>query len=103
MNWPLPRMRAGALLVALALTIAGWSDSRADAIVSYSIDFHTISPGASIMRNSCFVLSGTVGQVASGYSVTTSGAPTYSVYAGFWSAAPLAGLDEIFFSGFEGC
>jgi hypothetical protein len=100
-------LRAGAALPVLAMALAsmvtGWSDIRAGVAVAYSIDFHTISPGGSTLRNSCFVLSGTVGQVAPGYSNTTSGAPTYSVYAGFWSAAPVAGMDEIFFTGFEDC
>lgn len=102
-----PRPRAGTALPALALALAaialGWSDSPAGAPVAYSIDFHTIVPGGSTLRNSCFVLSGSVAQAAPGYSSTTSGAPTYSVYAGFWSAAPTADVDEIFFTGFEVC
>jgi len=82
----------------------GSLDSRAGVLLpSYSIDFHTISAGGNTLRNNCFSLSGTVGQAAPGYSTTTSGMPTYSVYAGFWSAAPLTGLDEIFFTGFQEC
>jgi hypothetical protein len=98
-------MRAGAIwgVIALGSVVAGWSDSRAGAAVAYSIDFHTISAGASTLRNSCFVLSGTVAQAAPGYSSVNSGVPTYAVYAGFWSAAPAVGLDAIFFTGFEGC
>ena len=80
-----------------------WSDTPAETAATYSIDFHTISSGGSSLRNSCFRLTGTVGQTAPGYSSTTSGTPTYSVYAGFWSAAPTTGLDEIFFNGFEAC
>jgi hypothetical protein len=101
------RLRAGPMLpllaIALASMVAGWSDSRAGVTVAYSIDFHTFSSGGSALRNSCFGLIGTVGQAAPGYSSTTSGAPMYSIYAGFWSAAPAAVLDEIFFTGFEGC
>lgn len=98
------RTRAGAIsgMIALASIATGWSDSRAGAVVTYSIDFHTISAGASTLRNSCFVLSGTIAQTAPGYS-SASAAPAYSVYAGFWAAAPAAGLDAIFFTGFEGC
>ncbi|HSC09928.1 MAG TPA: hypothetical protein VLC97_03060 [Rhodanobacteraceae bacterium] len=101
-------LRAGALplLVALGMTSViaiRSSDSRADVVPTYSIDFHAISAGGATVRNSCFGLSGTVGQAAPGYSSTTPGPPTYSVYAGFWSAAPGAGLDEIFFTGFEEC
>ena len=91
------------LALALASIATGSSSSRADGPVAYSIDFYTISPSGSTLRNSCFVVTGTVGQSAPGYSSTTSGPPTYSAYAGFWSAAPTAGLDEIFFTGFEGC
>jgi len=103
------RLRIGLALPALvALASASilampWSDTRAGTTATYSIDFHTISSGGSSLRNSCYHLTGTVGQAAPGYSSTTSGTPTYSVYAGFWSAAPATGLDEIFFNGFEEC
>lgn len=95
-GWPL-------LAMALASIGMGWSDSPAGTLVAYSIDFHSIVPGGGTLRNSCFVLSGTVGQAAPGYSSTTSGAPAYAAYAGFWAAAPAAGADEIFFTGFEVC
>lgn len=91
-----------AVMVMSGVSLVRWSDSRATT-PAYSIDFHTISSGGSSLRNSCFHLSGTVGQAAPGYSSETSGGITYSVYAGFWPAAPTTGLDEIFFNGFEGC
>ena len=94
---------AVAIAIALASMAMGWSDSPAGVFTPYSIDFHTVSSGGSVLRNSCFSLVGTVGQAAPGYSSTTSGAPTYSVNAGFWPAAPAAIRDEIFFTGFEGC
>ena len=100
------RLRVGPVVgiaIALASMLTGWSDGRAGALVPYGIDFHTVSSGGSTLRNNCFVLSGTVGQAAPGYSSTTSGAPAYSVYAGFWSAPPAPTRDEIFFTGFEGC
>jgi hypothetical protein len=84
---------------ALATIALRWSDTHAGTVPAYSINFHTISSGGASLRNSCFRLSGTVGQPAPGYS---SGTSDY-VIAGFWPAAPTTGLDEIFFNGFEGC
>jgi len=88
-----------AVVAATAATAMRWSDTRAGTIPPYSIDFHTISSGGSSLRNGCFLLSGTVGQTAPGYS---SGTSDY-IIAGFWPAAPTTGLDEIFFNGFERC
>lgn len=98
------RMRARKtlpLLAAIALvgiTFVPWNDSRAQ-LASPSIDFHQISAGGTRLHNSCFRLKGTVGQAAPGYSSSAM----YSLLAGFWSAAPTTGRDEIFFNGFEGC
>ena len=92
-----------AFAVASASLGAAGGNAVAGASALYSIDFHAISSGGSTLRNPCFAVSGTVGQAAPGYSSTTSGAPTYSVYAGFWAAAPAATGDEIFFTGFEDC
>lgn len=94
---------AAAIALVLASMAMGWSDSPAGVFAPYSIDFHTVSSGGSVLRNSCFGLAGTVGQAAPGYSSTTSGAPVYSVNAGFWPAAPGALQDAIFFTGFEDC
>jgi hypothetical protein len=96
----LPLLAAAALTSVIAIRS---SDTHAGAVPTYSIDFHTISAGGNALRNSCFGLSGTAGQAAPGDSIYTSGSPTYSVYAGFWSAAPATGLDEIFFTGFQEC
>jgi hypothetical protein len=90
------------MLVAISLACVcalPWSDSRAQALPP-AIDFHVVSSGGAALHNSCFHLAGTVGQTAPGYS---SAATAYSLIAGFWSAAPTTGLDEIFFNGFEGC
>ena len=94
---------ASVLAASAVVSVAAvpWSDTRAQSATP-SIDFHLISSGASEMHNSCFRLSGTIGQAAPGFSGSIS-SPSYSVYAGFWVAAPLTGLDEIFFNGFEGC
>jgi len=66
---------------------------------TYSIDFHTISAGGNLLQGSCYRLSGTVGQVAPGYS---SGS-IYALIAGYWQPAPPAAVDELFFDGFERC
>ena len=98
------RRRAAIGLQALAafalasICAVPWSDSRAQATPP-AINFHVISAGGKSLQNSCFRLSGTVAQAAPGYS---SG-PSDSLIAGFWSAAPTTGLDEIFFNGFEDC
>lgn len=68
---------------------------------TYSIDFHIVSPGGSSLHNSCYKLSGTVGQASPGYS---SGS-IYALLAGYWQAGAnaAADADTIFFNGFEGC
>ena len=89
-------------LVSLALAsllVAPWSDTQAGT-PTYSIDFHIISSGGTTLHGSCFVLSGTVAQVAPGYSAAAN---IYSLNAGYWQPAPTASVDEIFFNGFEGC
>ncbi|QBB71121.1 hypothetical protein ELE36_12580 [Pseudolysobacter antarcticus] len=67
---------------------------------TFSIDWHVITGvGQLHAHNSCFDLSGTIGQPVPGYS---SGG-TYSVISGFWTVAAISGRDEIFFNGFEVC
>ena len=76
-----------------------WSDTRAQS-VGPSVDLHVIDAGNSkTLRNSCFHLSGSIGQPAPGYSSSSS----YGLNAGFWAAAPNKNRDEIFFNGFEEC
>ena len=99
------RLRIGFALVALAAvafsSAAGlrWSDAQASTPSTYSIDFYTISTGGNTLSGNCYRLSGTVGQVAPGYS---SGSID-SLIAGYWQPAPTAATDEIFFNGFEVC
>jgi hypothetical protein len=93
---------AASCTTALSLALAAhWSNAQATP-PGYSINSYTMSAGGSSMRGSCFLLSGTLGQAAPGYS---SGG-TFYVTAGFWQAvlqtAPTSS-DEIFFNGFEGC
>jgi hypothetical protein len=78
-------------------------DVRADVLPTYSIDVHVITAGGTALRDSCFHLSGTLAQPAPGYSASNSGAPMYSVYAGFWSAMVAMSPDAVFFTGFEEC
>lgn len=96
------RRRIARIAFSAAVLAAVAAIPSADSLASgpaYSIDFHYISAGQKTSRNSCFVLNGTAGQAAPGYS---SGG-IYSLLAGFWSAAPVAGQDQLFFDGFEGC
>ena len=97
---PLPVLTLATLISIVALQA---NDASAGALPTYSIDFHTISAGATQLRNACFHLTGTLAQTAPGYSATTSGPPIYTVYAGFWAATASTGSDEIFFTGFEAC
>jgi hypothetical protein len=91
----MPALAAIALAGVCALPGSG-SSAQATAP---AIGFHVVGSGGHALTNSCFRLSGTAGQAAPGYS---SGL-TESLVAGFWSAAPTTGLDEIFFNGFEDC
>lgn len=66
---------------------------------TYSIDYHLISAGGGMaVANGCVRLSGTIGQMAPGYS----NGSTYWLAAGFW-AVPESAADEIFFNGFQRC
>lgn len=68
----------------------------------YSIKLHAIVSGGVVRaRNSCYRLSGTTAQamVAPGITMGSS----YTLFTGFWPAAPIAGQDQLFFDGFEGC
>jgi hypothetical protein len=94
------QIRLSLLVAATVVALGPLSSIRAAALpTTYSIDFYTISAGGNILRGSCYRLSGTVGQVAPGYS---SGSID-SLIAGYWQPAPTAATDEIFFNGFQGC
>ncbi len=93
-----------ALCCAALLAGAASSASRAQTPPVFSIDWHLISSGGTTLvggtsRSSCFIVNGTLGQTAPGYS----NGGVYSLYAGFWAGAATMGTDEIFFDGFEGC
>ena len=82
-----------------AVIAVPWSDSNAQTGPSYSINTHLISTSAKRVRTSCFILNGTVGQAAPGYSSGGS----YSILAGFWPATTPPVQDEIYFDSFERC
>jgi len=87
------------LRITLALPFAfACSASHGQAPPTYAIDYHVISAGTQALFNTCVRLSGTLAEVAPGYS----SAPTYALHAGFHVAAS-ASVDEIFFAGFEAC
>jgi hypothetical protein len=68
---------------------------------TYSIDFYAITSGGNTLHGECFVITGSVGQFAPGYS---SGG-IYALYAGYQFPLPSNASvgDEIFFNGFEEC
>ena len=72
---------------------------RAQSTPPFSIDHYVIAAAGARSRASCFIVTGTAGQAAPGYS---SGA-TFSVVSGYWATVAAGGRDEIFFDGFEGC
>jgi hypothetical protein len=86
------------LAVCAAVVAVPWSDSDAQTGPAYVIGAHLISTGGKRTRTSCFILNGTIGQAAPGYSSGGS----YSILAGFWPATTPV-TDEIFFDSFEGC
>jgi len=95
------RMADGGFILAVALACVAaiiWSDSPA-AGSSTNADFHALTAGGNSLRNSCFRMAASVGQVAPGYSSSGS----FSLSAGFIAGAPTTNLDEIFFNGFEAC
>lgn len=60
--------------------------------------------GRAHMRSSCYILSGSIDfQSAPNNSSILTGSGSYVLYSGFWWAAPISDLDEIFFDGFEEC
>ena len=73
---------------------------RAAVRATNAINFRAISSGGHAMHNRCYRLSGTLGQVAPGYSSGVNA----SAMAGFGGAAmPSSMTDEIFFDTLEGC
>jgi len=96
---PLRALTRRRLRIALGLLFASaCGASHSQAPPAYAIDYHVISAGAQPLSNTCVRLSGTLAEVAPGYSNSS----TYALRAGFHAAAT-ASVDEIFFAGFEAC
>jgi hypothetical protein len=95
-----PVATGGALLAAMLACVAAipWSDTQAQSS-AMNINPQVVDAGGKPLANSCYRLSGTVGQPAPGYSSSA----TYSINAGFVAVTPTTIRDEIFFNGFEGC
>ena len=92
-------IRLRLLVAGAAVALGAFASVHAAAPPTYSIDFYVISAGGNTLYGNCYRLSGTVAQVAPGYS---SGSFD-SLIAGYWQPAPTAATDEIFFNGFQGC
>lgn len=88
------------LLLGLAASLGTPSNAQTSG-GTYSINFYAITSGGNTLRGKCFFVSGSVAQVAPGYS---SGG-IYALYSGyqFPVSTTSAPGDEIFFNGFEGC
>lgn len=68
----------------------------------YALNWHAVaSDGVVRARNPCYRLSGSIGQATVTPGITIGS--TYTLFSGFWSAAPIANQDQIFFDGFEDC
>lgn len=68
----------------------------------YALNWHDVASGGVVRaRNSCYRLSATTGQATVTPGITMGS--TYTLFSGFWSAAPIANRDQIFFDGFEDC
>jgi hypothetical protein len=88
------------VLVSLAAAFDTSSSAQTPG-ATYSINFYAITAGGNTLRGKCFVVSGSVAQIAPGYS---SGG-IYALYSGYqFPVTPSSATgDEIFFNGFEGC
>ncbi|MDE1885840.1 MAG: hypothetical protein KGH92_08030 [Xanthomonadaceae bacterium] len=94
--------RAAAVVALAAGTIMLPSSGISSPTGGYVLNWHTIVSGGVVhSANPCYRLSGSIAQVAITPGVTT--ATGYTLFSGFWTAAPIAGQDEIFFNGFEDC
>lgn len=92
------RLPAFAIVLAILPVLASFAAPSQHA--TYRIEQHLMSAGGSRLHNSCFVLNGTAGQGAPGYSSSAD----FALLGGFWPAVSTkAPSDQLTFSGFEGC
>jgi hypothetical protein len=93
---------AGATAIAMGTAALPASSIGAQTGGGYTLNWHAIVSGGVVRsRNTCYRLSGTTAQVTVTPGITMGS--TYTLFSGFWSAAPIANRDQIFFDGFEDC
>jgi hypothetical protein len=103
------RLRSGFFLrAALAIAVVGGvsalpaSSLGAPAAGGLGIGWHTVVAGGVLRsRNPCYRLSASIGKPTVSPEITMSA--NYTLFSGFWTAAPIADQDQIFFDSFEGC
>lgn len=86
----------GTVLLVLTAAMPG---VRAQSMPQFGIDHYVLASAGAQSHSSCFVLRGTAGQAAPGYSSSAN----FALVSGFWATASLLAGDEIFFDGFEEC
>ena len=93
---------AGVLAIVMGTAVLPASGIGAQTGSGYALNWHTVVSGGVVRaRNSCYRLSGTTAQATVTPGITMGS--TYTLFSGFWSAAPIANRDQIFFDGFEDC
>ena len=88
-----------ALLGAMFLVLAAMPGLRAQSPPQFGIDRYVVASAGAHSHSSCFILNGTGGQAAPGYSNSA----TFALVSGYWATVSQIGRDEIFFNGFEEC
>lgn len=89
-----------ALLGAVFLVlIAAMPGLRAQSTPQFGIDHYVLASAGAQSHSSCFILNGTGGQPAPGYSSSAN----FALVSGYWATASQLGRDEIFFDGFQEC
>lgn len=100
----LPRGETVRAWLAAAIMFAGIGTSTASQAQPgpYSLNWSAITAGGvAHMRTACYILSGYIGFVSAPGILYANG--PYTLYTGFWAAAPIYGQDQLFFDGFEEC
>mgnify|MGYP001548569801 FL=1 len=96
------RRMAGVVAIVLGTAALPSSGIGAQTGGGYALNWHAFTSGGVVRsRNPCYGLSGTIAQATVTPGITLGS--TYTLFSGFWSAAPIAGQDQIFFDGFEDC
>ena len=92
---------SGFVAAIAAIVLANAPPLRAQ-VFTYQLAWQTtVSGGILDAQNDCYRLSATMGQAVVDPGISSTA--TYTLFTGFLPAAPSAGQDEMFFSGFENC